>query len=113
MEIARPLPIPSPWQPAPVTMAVLPASERDGGVVGISLIIWDFARKMPRGRLDWINSGTDDVLGCAAAGYIPLWAEDVCLYKKSCRPSVIHFLSPAELSGSYTALISAYIFFFP
>lgn len=32
IEIARPLPIPSPAQPAPVTMATLPAREREGGV---------------------------------------------------------------------------------
>lgn len=32
IDIARPLPIPSPAQPAPVTMATLPAKEREGGV---------------------------------------------------------------------------------
>lgn len=33
--MARPLPIPSPAQPAPVTMATRPAREREGGSSGI------------------------------------------------------------------------------
>lgn len=39
--MARPLPIPSPKHPLPVTIAHLPASERDGGLDGmvVSLII--------------------------------------------------------------------------
>lgn len=36
IEIARPLPMPVPRQPAPVTMATLPFREREGGTDGIS-----------------------------------------------------------------------------
>lgn len=36
IEMARPLPIPSPAQPAPVTMATLPANEREGGVACVA-----------------------------------------------------------------------------
>ena len=39
IDIARPLPMPSPAQPAPVTMATLPFRPLDGGSDGISVIL--------------------------------------------------------------------------
>ena len=37
MDMARPLPIPSPRHPAPVTMATFPLNERDGGSDGTDI----------------------------------------------------------------------------
>jgi hypothetical protein len=94
--IARPFPIPSPWHPAPVTMAVLPCREREGGVVGMSAMllfcfplplffccIVRFVMEGLKGRIGEIGSCADYCCTrCGVYMVTSLWTEDVGVYLK-------------------------------